>query len=39
MAFEKLNFTKDWTNPNDFPAYEGDESQVRADMQLLHDEA
>lgn len=39
MALEKLTFTKDWTNPNDFPAYEPDESAVRSDMQLLHSEA
>lgn len=39
MALDKLTFTKDWTNPNDFPAYEPDESAVRSDMQLLHSEA
>ena len=39
MALEKLTFTKDWTRPEDFPAYEADETQVRADMQRLHDEA
>lgn len=36
---EKLTFSKDWTNADDFPTYEPDEGQVRADMQLLHDEA
>lgn len=36
---EKLTFSKDWTNADDFPTYEPDESQVRADLQLLHDEA
>lgn len=36
---EKLEFSKDWTNAEDFPTYEADESQVRADLQLLHDEA
>ncbi len=35
---EKLVFTKDWTNPLDFPTYEPNEEQVREDMQLLHDE-
>lgn len=35
---DKLTFTKDWTNVLDFPTYEGDETQVRADVQLLHDE-
>ncbi len=38
MAIEKFKFTKLWTNPADFPAYESDETQVRADMQCLHDE-
>lgn len=37
--FEKLEFTKDWTSADDFPTYEPDETQVRADMQLLHNEA
>lgn len=37
--FEKLEFTKDWTSAEDFPTYEADETQVRADLQLLHDEA
>lgn len=36
---EKLEFTKDWTDASDFPTYEPDESQVRADLQLLHNEA
>ena len=36
---EKLEFSKDWTKAEDFPTYEPDESQVRADLQLLHDEA
>lgn len=36
---EKLEFSKDWRNPQDFPTYESDETQVRADMQLLHEEA
>jgi hypothetical protein len=38
MAFEPLKFTKNWENPRDFPTYETDEQQVRADLQLLHDE-
>ena len=43
MAFTKLEFTKDWTESNpESPAYlptvEYTEEQVRADMQLLHDE-
>lgn len=38
MALEKLEFTKDWNNPEDFPTYEPSESKVRADMQLLYDE-
>lgn len=39
MAFEKLQFTKSWENAQDFPTYEPSEAQVRADLQLLHDEA
>ena len=39
MPFEKFEFTKDWKNPTDFATVETDEAQVRADMQLLHDEA
>ena len=38
MAFEPLEFTKNWENPEDFPAYEPDERQVRADLQRLHEE-
>ena len=43
MAFTKLEFTKDWTESNPessayFPTVEYTEEQVRADMQLLHDE-
>ena len=38
MAFEPLTFSKNWENPKDFPAYEPDETQVRADLQLLHEE-
>lgn len=37
-SFEKLSFTKDWKNASDFPTYEENETQVRADMQALHDE-
>ena len=38
MAFEKLEFTKNWENAADFPAVETSEAQVRKDMQVLHDE-
>lgn len=38
MAFEKLEFTKNWENAADFPAIETSEAQVRKDMQILHDE-
>ena len=38
MAFEPLEFTKSWENSDDFPTYEPDERQVRADLQQLHDE-
>lgn len=34
----KLNFSKDWRNPADFPTIEPNETQVRADMQLLYTE-
>lgn len=39
MAVTELTFTKDWNNPTDFPTVETSELQVRADFQLLHDEA
>ena len=39
MGFNRLKFTKLWTRHADFPTVETDENQVRADMQLLHDEA
>lgn len=38
MAFEKLEFTKNWENAADFPAVETSETQVRKDMQVLHNE-
>ncbi len=38
MALSKLQFTKDWTDPSDFPTYELEEAKVRADLQYLHDE-
>lgn len=38
MAFKKLNFTKTWCSPSDFPTEQDNETQVRADLQLLHDE-
>lgn len=39
MSLSKLKYTKDWRNPDDFPTYSSDETQIRADMQLLFDEA
>lgn len=36
--FEKYQFTKEWTNPSDFPTVETDETKVRSDAQLLHNE-
>ena len=39
MAFEQFAYSKSWKNPKDFPVYEPDEGRVRADLQLLHDEA
>lgn len=38
MAFKKLEYTKSWESPEDFPTFEQDETRVRADMQLLYDE-
>ena len=38
MSLRKLDFSKVWTNPDDFPRYEPSEEKVRADMQLLFDE-
>jgi hypothetical protein len=38
MGFSKLKYTKDWRNEEDFPAVETDETQVRADQQLLFEE-
>lgn len=35
---ESFSFHKRWTNPEDFPTYETDETRVRADMQALFDE-
>ena len=36
-AFPLLGFTKSWENPEDYPTIELDETQVRKDMQSLHD--
>ena len=38
MSLNRLNFTKDWNDPSDFPTVELSEEQVRADQQQLHDE-
>lgn len=38
MSFTRFNFSKNWENPADFPTYEENEEQVRADMQCLYDE-
>ena len=37
-AFPRLGFTQSWENPEDYPTIETDETQVRKDMQSLHDE-
>lgn len=44
MAFDKLTYTKDWTESNPespayFPTVEYNEEQVREDLQILPDEA
>ena len=38
MDIDRLSFTKNWTNSQDFPTMETNETKVRADMQLLYDE-
>lgn len=38
MEIQKLQYTKDWKNPTDFPTYEASETRVREDQQLLFDE-
>lgn len=38
MSFTPFALTKSWENAEDFPTYEAEESQVRADMQCLFDE-
>lgn len=35
---QNLSFTKSWQNREDFPTYEDNEDQVRADLQFLFDE-
>ncbi len=35
---QNLSFTKSWQNREDFPTYEDNEDQVRADLQCLFDE-
>ncbi len=37
MALTKLSYEKNWTKIEDFPAYEENEAQVRADMQYHPD--
>ena len=38
MALKQLSFSKNWTDPADFPTVEPDETVIRQDMQQLHDE-
>ena len=38
MEIQRLNFSRDWNNPSDFPTLETDELKVRSDMQSLHNE-
>lgn len=38
MSFSPFALTKSWENAEDFPTYEAEESQVRADMQFLFGE-
>lgn len=39
MELKPFEFTKKWTSASDFPTVETDETKIRADLQLLHDEA
>jgi len=38
MSLSNFALTKSWENAEDFPTYEAEEAQVRADMQCLFDE-
>lgn len=38
MDITKLNFSRNWENPEDFPTVETDEVKVRQDLQYLHNE-
>lgn len=38
IIYENLDFSKEWTDSDDFPTRESSESQVREDIQLLFDE-
>lgn len=38
VSIQKFEFTKDWTNPTDFPTFQPDEKQVREDQQELHNQ-
>lgn len=38
MDITKLNFSRNWENPEDFPTVETDEVKVRQDLQYLHSE-
>lgn len=38
MEKMKLEYSRDWRNPVDFPTIESDETKVRADMQALYTE-
>jgi len=39
MAFTRFKFKRDWRNSSDFPTVRHEETEVRQDMQALHDEA
>lgn len=38
MSIEQFSFSKSWRDREAFPTYEDDETQVRDDLQCLHDE-
>lgn len=38
ISIQEFQFTKDWNNPTDFPTFQSNEEQVRADQQELHNQ-
>ena len=38
MQLNEFNYSKVWTEPDDFPVVAGNETQARENIQLLHNE-